>query len=481
MIGLRDTLKTWQMPALMRVKLYPEKTERVSRELEERIGSYDPKPPNNFDLEKIWLKAWRSTVGNRYLNDLEKREINVLPWVIFYPVNEYAPLASDKSFLQALQNRIKVLGARKAVIATILAFLEYYDIKNENIDAWRHFCYQLLQACRRPRCLRLSKCASEIGFFEKTGPDQLWHKIRESTQPVSEQLSDLCLRGVRVRSGFVKAAFLVGASQVQKILEEDRDEYALYRYLELATYQDDEGEVLRFPDPESVSMLAESLLLPFFDRAPRPSLQSLIQNFMIGHLGDPRINQARWRNVSERAKEVIKRWLVGETLEDFFRFLEYTSKTDKTAEHHWKYRRAFWTAYYKKGVIKDAWVVLGRLLNNRAKLKSMGIEQDNYGVFKKGSGVASNHAALIIRIGPLLITEWSHNGKYRVWHEGKERSHPLPQIYKKEYTKSELVRQPDGEGAHHGSENGRWQSRLASYIAEQTGIRLSYREYMPHD
>jgi hypothetical protein len=42
-------------------------------------------------------------------------------------------------------------------------------------------------------------------------------------------------------------------------------------------------------------------------------------------------------------------------LEDFFRVLDETAQ-----DSHWKYRKAFWSAYLRRDVIVDAWATSAR-------------------------------------------------------------------------------------------------------------------------
>jgi hypothetical protein len=77
-------------------------------------------------------------------------------------------------------------------------------------------------------------------------------------------------------------------------------------------------------------------------------------------------------------------------------------------------------------------------------------------------------------IGDLLITEWSHSGKYRVW-DNREKG---PLLYKNAYTRERLINYCDYDGSHFGSSNGAWQSNLSSLINNLTGLQVNEWEYM---
>lgn len=170
-------------------------------------------------------------------------------------------------------------------------------------------------------------------------------------------------------------------------------------------------------------------------------------------------------------------WLVEDTLDDFFQLLEYTSQGDEVASRHWRFRKAFWSAYLRAGLIQDAWVVLAHEVDEEARHR-LNMDRKGYGRFVRGGGFQKNHAVLIMRIGHLVITEWSHSGKFRVWNEGQTGTEP-PWFYQPRYTREQLISEASYEGSHGGSEHGTWQRRLASYIHDETGIKFRDAALLP--
>ena len=61
---------------------------------------------------------------------------------------------------------------------------------------------------------------------------------------------------------------------------------------------------------------------------------------------DPRLTQSGWTSVSPAAKDVMLRWMVSASLEDFFALIARRAQED-----HWRYRKAFWSAYLKRDYI----------------------------------------------------------------------------------------------------------------------------------
>jgi hypothetical protein len=220
--------------------------------------------------------------------------------------------------------------------------------------------------------------------------------------------------------------------------------------------------------------LADALLLPWIQIAPANDVQQCIFEFLISHLKDPRLHPSRWHGASDAAIAIIRRWLAKQTLEEFFQIVDQSAK-----DSHWIYRRAFWLAYFRRGVLDDAWMALGpqaaRAADNRFAC----------GKLRSGDGVQPSHSLLLMEIGDLVIAEWSHDGKCRAW----KRTHPrAPLLGRAQYTRGNIIipsmqiaptYSEDGI-VHRGSEAGRWQQRLADFIYQETNVRVMRREYMPN-
>lgn len=165
----------------------------------------------------------------------------------------------------------------------------------------------------------------------------------------------------------------------------------------------------------------------------------------------------------------MRGWLVEKTMEDFFSLLSHVAKTQADADIHWKYRRRFWNAYLQKGYIDEAWVALGPNAYEQAPDFVKGANH-----YARLRGVNSRHSVLIMKIGELVITEWSHSGSYRIWNFSRN----APEFYKNTYVRSDIIENCDHSGSHHGNTTGKWQEKVALYIKQRTGIKVLPRDYM---
>jgi len=108
---------------------------------------------------------------------------------------------------------------------------------------------------------------------------------------------------------------------------------------------------LRYPTHRVA--LAEALLLPWVSSQPTDPIKHELMSFLLKHYNDPRIRKNLWHTVSNDATDVMIRWLNGRTLQVFFEILR------ATADQIWQYRQKFWTAYFERGYIDEAWVAMG--------------------------------------------------------------------------------------------------------------------------
>lgn len=173
----------------------------------------------------------------------------------------------------------------------------------------------------------------------------------------------------------------------------------------------------------------------------------------------------------------MRRWLTRASLDLFFKLID-----DYALDEHWRYRHAFWLSYLNKGAIADAWLALGNQAYTAATAQA-GLGRA-YGRLR-GPGVTGDQSALLLRIGPLVISEFTHNGKLRAW-PADWRS--APQLGRQEYAKSDLIGKglpfpstyrgrggaADGKGlSHFRSDQGYWQASAAALIEHHTGAKIT--------
>ena len=163
------------------------------------------------------------------------------------------------------------------------------------------------------------------------------------------------------------------------------------------------------------------------------------------------------------------RWLAQATLEQFLKVVDRVA-----TKHQWDYRRAFWTAYVKKGVVANAWVVFGSSGVQYATKIAADTGDRLMRRFGTLTGGGSDQAVLLLQIGDLIIADWSHNGRLRIWRRDNEQA---PEFDLKSYIAADL-RTGSNLDAVHLPPDG-WQMKTANYIQKDTGVSVMQVEYMP--
>lgn len=150
--------------------------------------------------------------------------------------------------------------------------------------------------------------------------------------------------------------------------------------------------------------------------------------------------------------------------------------TDALAlERQWRYRRAFWSAYLEKGHIQEARALFAQEGAKRARARFGGdvvITELTRGSSKQ---VDAKHAVLLMRIGRLVIADWSHNGKCVIWVDGDQGA---PSLLQQRCTSDDLnARSGSFSQAHLSPDSYGWQNKVQGWIEREAGISLSPLKY----
>lgn len=231
----------------------------------------------------------------------------------------------------------------------------------------------------------------------------------------------------------------------------------------------------------NAGLITYSLLGPCSNQSVDPEHKDIIRIFLIKEFGDPRTNSNQWQSranalskehhISDAADvfRLLNRWLTERSVELFFEVIADTTER----KDHWKARRAFWNAYLTTGAISDAWCILGNQAERHVRRIS-GISPNDFGKVE-GSNIDPGHSALLMRIGDLVIADWSHVGAVRFWKEPN-----TPTLYSRKYYGKNLDR---GSGYSYAKINhvpvqsmshvGKWYRKFSDFIKQETGIKYS--------
>lgn len=327
------------------------------------------------------------------------------------------------------------------------------------------------------------KADLRFGLFDaKEGPRKLAKELVSGPEPHDEALSASGFDDpLRASGGYMRAVQQEVVAMTSSLLRGAGAEQSLKRIL---VFLSPNGDALRFAEPKSRGELAKGLLRPWLEggQDPKESIRYQVQDFLLDHLYDPRLQPQRWQEAGEQSTNLMRRWLTRASLKAFFTLI-----SDHALDAHWRYREAFWSACLEKDPTVEAWLALGSRIYASARAV-----EDLKGAYARLSGASANQAVLLLRIKNLVFCEWTHNGKLRAWSADWSNA---PRLERKNYTRADLTGKglpfppnpkfrssgaADGMGLSHvGSDRDQWQGSAAELLARRTQIALSPTDWRP--
>jgi hypothetical protein len=236
----------------------------------------------------------------------------------------------------------------------------------------------------------------------------------------------------------------------------------------------------------SKAEIARALVLPFSDTGPSVARTELLE-FVTTCFGDPRTRPAAWNQMRD-TEAIAKRWLTSQTLQQFFDVVARVANPNQ-----FRYRRAFWSAVERAGLICDAQVAFAA--GGAAEALHAFGANSSFALLRSSPGrpVQSNHAVLLLDLGQCFVADWSHDGRCNLWSSGSNDQPKIRHAQGKgnsrpSYSSSEVRRKlPTDQTevnlnrsdifSHVGSENYLWQDRVAKRIHGRTGVRVPEASY----
>lgn len=426
-----------------------------------------PRPPSELELERLRRELAELFASGRG-HEAGQRRLRRAPWILWNgtPRGEAIPGLVDAVLEQAREHRRTLRN-----LAT--CWLLHFDPASARHAAVGRFLAERVAASDDPRLAWARIAQGEIGLFDqRSGPNRLGHALLTASTPLDELLARWGFaEPLRAASTYLRHA---GLAALREWASCSTREDALRLLERLCALWTQEGR-LRFEAERAA--FAEGLLRPWLDdRSPSEEVRGRVQRALLDRLGDPRLpgGVGRWAQVDPKAVALLKSWLARASLEAFFAIIR-----EYALDHQWRYRERFWKALLEKGAIADVWLALAHEVADAARLV-----RDLRGAYGElAGGVDAKHAVILMRIEPLVLCEWSHNGKLRAWPADWRHA---PQLGRRSYTghalrtKSLVFPRGSEDGLRHaGSESGRWQERAAALLLERAGVRLEPRDYMP--
>ncbi len=411
----------------------------------------------------------------------EWRDLRDAPWVMWEGEPRLAsrPQLMEAIFAQAGQHR-RTFGN------LIEAWIRGFEARSDGIGEAGQRIAVLISTDHDLRFDLWRNAHARVALFDaEAGPRRLAEWILIGPEAVADVLRCTGFDDpLRSAGGYARATQGALLRLLSPALTESRAELALARACEFLT---SDGR-LRFNDLRGgmARGLLQAWLAP--RRQPAEQVRKSVTDFLLKHLGDPRLRAGNWFEAGEEAVALMRRWLTRASLDAFFDLI-----SEHALEKHWKWRHAFWSACLEqceqRGITFDAWLALGpRVYASARAVRDLG---DAYAKLA-GGAIQSDHSVLLMHIGPLILCEWSHNGRLRAWPDNWPDA---PKLYRNSYSRGELTGEglpfpsnptyrsrgnPTGEGlCHDNPHTGCWQGSAAELLSRRAGFRLTHKEWQP--
>jgi hypothetical protein len=445
--------------AVVRVPRLPD-VAKIERSYEEVCRRYEQVSQiDKVDYAALIAKL-QSVAKSRDISSLSLREMRLSASCLF---DGEQRLADDARFLDVYLGALRSIRSRVAIKRLIHTYCTHFDEKHAGIRQIGTFLREAITNVPSNRQWLWPKRHQRYGLFNPMqAPSRLCEAALATATP-RQELESAGLGGSLLSSGLSSTVFLNALLLVERRLSgtgrEDVDRV-------IAWAKSEEGGIHYSAHRGAI---ANTLLSPWANGDPEPTVRGVIQRFLLECLGDPRIDRGAWLGARQTAREVIIRWLAQATLEQFLKVVDHVAE-----RHQWDYRRAFWSAYIEKGFVSNAWVAFGSSGAQVARKIAETTADPLMKRFAALGGSGPDQAVLLLSIGDLIVADWSHNGRLRIWRKGNREA---PEFSAPAYSAIELRKDSDFDTVHIPADG--WQSKAENYIRRYTGIKIAEHEYLP--
>lgn len=455
-------------------------------------------PPSKDRLARLMQRISDQLSEGMQVIELSRSEWLDAPWLAFSRWGQHA-----LCWVPAFRDGLSKAAQNSPIVAKrcILVFLRDYDAEapligsplgllihetlqsgHETLSAWteRNRQFRIFERDGGP-AVTLARLVSKhlpkpIGF-EVVGELADSVSLSRSIQkPLTRCLNEVGLAGQLAHGGFSFGMLLAWCGRAHERLWENQEIIEEWMTQCSGSMAGREYRVV------------ECLLAPWRSEDPTKEWRAPLIAWLQERYGDPRDAVAGvWPQVNAELRAVAVRWLTLQTIEGFFEALDDYARRrgDDAMRQQWPFRKAFWLAYYRRGVVLDAKAAVGRDMEECLGWQSLKSRFGNR--LAKLEKFESKQSALFLKLRGLVVFVGTHNAKCRLWDEASPQAPNLPRI---SFHYSEIIATPRADLlvdaysnetgiAHMGAENGTWQRKLRDFLRQRIGVSIPDTELMP--
>lgn len=449
------------LPGTFRALAVPDRP-TTAQALDAVLSRFKPapiRPPR--DLDSIARRVHTAFL-QRSLNLVNGQDLRYASQALFgkHQLAKDAPFVA--AYLMEVTRRIKEGFPEGPALARLLlrTYLDNYSARDDAIRVLNVF----LRSVRHSLSRLWQQRIEEGRLLDMDGGPLHLGKRLVAAEDLERERAMLGFHGALSSCRFVQSAIAVVGQQLSRSITNGANVGAEWgRYVNIVA---PESRILEVYAP----IAASTFLDPFVAGAEPVGLREQVKPLLLASFRDPRTDTSKWpRFVGDGGNQrrdaylsVVRRWLVSETIDLFFQIIDQHG-----LDHQWRARKAFWKRFFDNETVTEAWVVFaGRPHATARIINKTGVDGASLEWGRIMNATDSDHAVLLMQMRDVVVAEWSHNGKVRVW-RGEE--HPdRPPLYSKEYSTHALRRKPTFETAHLPPDG--WQQKVEREL-RRYGIR----------
>lgn len=244
------------------------------------------------------------------LDGISKRHLKRVPWFIFsvsegMAGEEAAPLAANPAFVRAWFVWLDGQVHSSSLQALFHNFLLHYP---EPVVFWGAEIARRLRQGTRPHVRALWERCTRFRLLDPDGPHAFAARLYQADISFYDWCITAGFEGDLASYGFIRQ----GLHHLLLLLSHHADPEGLslgQLQTLLQGLRDQQGRLQHLTD--FATRLASVLLQPFQRQKADSKLRNFLRDFLLGYLGDPRINPAAWAKVDPQARQVMLGWLLG--------------------------------------------------------------------------------------------------------------------------------------------------------------------------